>query len=173
MFTHSAFLHLNLTRTSSLTHTASDVDIPSELTRLPKELTPADMLRISEQPLVESSPAAGKSSLNEHLTDEELALAMWAADVQVSTDAVLAQALQHSDDAAFIASHQYAQRLLAAEKRNALDAEFARRLQELENKGGVIDGIYDIEQALGIEEIESILVSTSVYDVDESIYDTN
>ncbi|KAI0340375.1 hypothetical protein BDW22DRAFT_1486226 [Trametopsis cervina] len=145
---------------------ASDV----ELSRLLNELTPAEIAEILEltsvevdeilqQPLPNLADGKSSSSLDEHATDEESVLAMWAADVQVSTDAVLAQALQHSDDAAFIASHQYAQRLLAAEKRNALDAEFAWRLQELENKGGVIDDIYDIEQVLGIEEIESILAS--------------
>ena len=88
-----------------------------------------------------------------------LALAMLAADVRMSSDAAYAQALQHSDDAASIASQQYVQQLLAAEKKVTLDIEFARRLQQLEDSGRAgNDTKHDIETVLGKREIESILV---------------
>ena len=88
-----------------------------------------------------------------------LALAMLAADVRMSSDAAYAQALQHSDDAASIASQQYVQQLLAAEKKVTLDIEFARRLQQLEDNGKAGNGTeQDIEIVLGKRRIEDILV---------------
>ena len=100
--------------------------------------------------------------------DMAIALTMLAADVRVGGDAVYAQALQHSDDVASIASQQYAQRLLAAEKKIALDIEFARRLQQLEDRGEADDEMNDAEAVLGRGEIERILVST-VLPKDKSI----
>lgn len=91
------------------------------------------------QTLTDSALANGKIPKKVRLANEEsdteVALAMLAADARMSSDAAFAQALQHSDDAASIASRQYAQRVLAAEKKLALDAEFARRLQEMDDDG--------------------------------------
>ena len=87
------------------------------------------------------------------------ALTMLAADVRVGSDAANAQTLQHSDDAASIASHQYDQRLPAAEKKVALDIEFASRLQQLEDRDEANNGMNDADTVLGKGEIERILVS--------------
>jgi hypothetical protein len=97
-------------------------------------------------------------------SDEEIALAMLAADVRLSSDAAYAQALQHLDDAASIASQQYSQRLLAAEKKMMLDTEFARRLQQMEERGIDVDDptTIDADQVLGNAEIERILVSVLI-----------
>lgn len=83
---------------------------------------------------------------------------MLAVDVRVSSDATYAQALQHSDDAASTASRQFAQKLLATERKIALDIEFARRLQQLEKDGRAVGGVSDADAVLGRDEIERILV---------------
>ncbi|KAI0766295.1 hypothetical protein BC629DRAFT_1596450 [Irpex lacteus] len=96
-------------------------------------------------------------STAEELSDVEIALAMLAVDVRVSSDATYAQALQHSDDAASTASRQFAQKLLATERKIALDIEFARRLQQLEKDGRAVGGVSDADAVLGRDEIERIL----------------
>ena len=59
----------------------------------------------------------------------------------------MAQALQHSEDSNMAASRQYAQKLAAAEKKCALDAEFARRLQAAINEGHDDDDDFDMRDA--------------------------
>lgn len=118
-----------------------------------------------EQSLKDSALLSGKFPKRTkpvaETSDVALALAMLAADVRMSSDAAYAQALQHSDDAASIASRQYAQQLLAAEKKVALDVEFARRLQQLENSGDIDENMDDAERVLGRGDIERIMVSVS------------
>ncbi|KAI0766296.1 hypothetical protein BC629DRAFT_1596451 [Irpex lacteus] len=114
-----------------------------------------------EQSLKDSALLSGKFPKRTkpvaETSDVALALAMLAADVRMSSDAAYAQALQHSDDAASIASRQYAQQLLAAEKKVALDVEFARRLQQLENSGDIDENMDDAERVLGRGDIERIM----------------
>ncbi|KAI0694968.1 hypothetical protein BC835DRAFT_1406347 [Cytidiella melzeri] len=90
-------------------------------------------------------------------SDAELALAMLAVDVRMISDTAHAQALQHSDVAACIVSQQYAQQLFAAEKKILLDTEYARRLQQLENRREVVGDPAANDDDLGQRKIERIL----------------
>ena len=65
-------------------------------------------------------------------TDEEVALRMFVESARITGDAAYAQSLHNSLD---IASYQLAQKLAAAEKKVLLDAEFAKRLQALDDAG--------------------------------------
>ena len=65
-------------------------------------------------------------------TDEDVAMRMFVESARVTGDAAYAQSLHNSLD---IASYQLAQKLAAAEKKILLDAEFAKRLQALDDAG--------------------------------------
>jgi len=67
-------------------------------------------------------------------TDEEVALRMFVESARVTGDAAYAQSLHNSVD---IASYQLAQKLAAAEKKILLDAEFAKRLQAVDDAGEI------------------------------------
>ncbi|KAF9819392.1 hypothetical protein IEO21_02135 [Rhodonia placenta] len=95
-------------------------------------------------------------------SDGDLVLKMVIKELRMSSDATLAQALQHSDDVTIIAGQQHAQRLAAGEKKLLLDAEFARRLQAVDdNANADIDTAeyMDAETVLGRETIEQLLAS--------------
>ncbi|KAI0765331.1 hypothetical protein C8Q74DRAFT_1287700 [Fomes fomentarius] len=95
-------------------------------------------------------------------TDEDVVLDVLAAEISANKNAAVAQALQHADDSNMAASRQYAQKLAAAEKKYALDAEFARQLQEAIDNGDDDDDdldMRDAESVLGQDAIESILAS--------------
>ena len=79
--------------------------------------------------------------------NEDVVLQVLAAEVTANKDALMAQALQHSEDSNMAASRQYAQKLAAAEKKCALDAEFARRLQAAINEGHDDDDDFDMRDA--------------------------
>lgn len=68
-------------------------------------------------------------------SDHDVALEVLAAEVLANKDAVIAQSWQHAEDSNLLASRQYAQKLVAAEKKSAIDAEFARRLQQAIDNG--------------------------------------
>lgn len=109
--------------------------------------------------------------------NEDIAVRLMVEDARLSSDALYAQALQHSTDVNNVASLQLAQSLAAAEKKIRLDEEFARRLQEADD-GGEIDtddiNMRDAERyahsqflayspyisgsVLGTDRIESIMV---------------
>ena len=65
-------------------------------------------------------------------TDEDMAMRMFVESARVTGDAAYAQSLHNSLD---IASYQLAQKLAAAEKKIMLDAEFAKRLQAVDDSG--------------------------------------
>ncbi len=80
-------------------------------------------------------------------TDEDVVLDVLAAEISANKSAAVAQALQHADDSNMAASRQYAQKLAAAEKKYALDAEFARQLQEAIDNGDDDDEDLDMRDA--------------------------
>lgn len=67
--------------------------------------------------------------------DEEIAVRLMVQGARLTSDASLAQTLQHSTDVNHIASQQLAQKLAATERKILLDAEFARRLQDTDDAG--------------------------------------
>lgn len=69
------------------------------------------------------------------LPDDALALQLLSAEARTSSDAAFAQGLQQSEDASLIASRQYALKVAAEEKKFALDAEFAKKLHEVDEAG--------------------------------------
>ncbi|KAI0336752.1 hypothetical protein GY45DRAFT_1315385 [Cubamyces sp. BRFM 1775] len=91
--------------------------------------------------------------------DQDMALEILSAEIAASKDALFAQALQHAEDRDLVASQHYAQRLAAAEKKNALDAEFARRLQQAFEDGEEDIEMADAESMLGRHVIEDIMAA--------------
>ena len=83
-------------------------------------------------------------SISEPLVDDgDLALAIFAADARLTSDAAYVESLQLSEEASFVASQQYAQTVAAAEKKLLLDTEFARKLQDAENAGTAKSGVLE------------------------------
>ena len=80
-------------------------------------------------------------------SEQDVVLDVLSAEIIANKDAAVAQALQHSEDSNIAASRQYAQKLVAAEKKCALDAEFARRLQEAIDQGQDDDEDFDVRDA--------------------------
>ncbi|KIM74131.1 hypothetical protein PILCRDRAFT_828552 [Piloderma croceum F 1598] len=90
--------------------------------------------------------------------DGDLALAIFAADARLTSDAAYVESLQLSEEASFVASRQYAQTVAAAEKKLLLDTEFARKLQDAENAGTAKSGILeDADSILGPHAIDAIM----------------
>lgn len=85
--------------------------------------------------------------------DGEVALRLMMEDARLSGDALFAQASQHSEDSNATMSLQYAQKLAAEEKKLAIDAEFARRLQEADEDDDNPDGA-DAEHMKSAERYE-------------------
>ncbi|KAJ7048506.1 hypothetical protein C8F01DRAFT_1190188 [Mycena amicta] len=114
-----------------------------------------------DQILATSAQASGQFSKPSDVKDDSdsddqlVALEILAGDARVSSDALYAQRVQSAN----LADMQYAQKVAAAEKKLMLDAEFARRLQAMDEEGQEMDGVDDAESVLGRDEIESILAS--------------
>ncbi|KAF8067842.1 hypothetical protein FPV67DRAFT_1626064 [Lyophyllum atratum] len=87
--------------------------------------------------------------------DVDLAFQLYLSDARVSNDASYAQAVQSQTYTVNTADHQYAQKLAANERHDSirkvnLDAEFARRLQVMDDAGQAdIDDVKDAECILG------------------------
>jgi hypothetical protein len=69
--------------------------------------------------------------------DHDIAARIFVEGFRPSSDHLCAQVLQHSIDASEVASQQFVQKLVAAEKNILLDAEFAKRLQDAEDNGQI------------------------------------
>ncbi|OSD08736.1 hypothetical protein PYCCODRAFT_1455722 [Trametes coccinea BRFM310] len=122
----------------------------------------AEALQLSETFRV-SALAAGRFPKNVQAvktdpSDEDLAMEVLAAEIIASKDALIAQELQHAEESDLTASRQYAQKLAAAERKCALDAEFAKRLQDAFDDGND-DLNMDAESVLGQHTIEDIMAS--------------
>nr|GAT58831.1 predicted protein [Mycena chlorophos] len=87
--------------------------------------------------------------------DQLVALNVFAADARLTGDAAYAQKVQSQS----LADMQYAQKIAAAEKKLMLDAEFARRLQAMDDGGEDMDAADDAERLLGREAVDSIFAS--------------
>ncbi|KAJ7857297.1 hypothetical protein B0H14DRAFT_2751532 [Mycena olivaceomarginata] len=98
---------------------------------------------------------SAKTGVSTTQDDEDLALALLAEDARVSSDAAFAQRVQAST----IADVHYAQKVAAAEKKMMLDAEFARRLQAVDDEGQDTDQVKDAESLLGRDAVERIMAS--------------
>ena len=81
----------------------------------------------------------------ENMSDIDLAIRLMAEEARRSGDAALAQSLQHSEDTEATVNRQYAMKLAASEKRIMLDAEFAKKLQEM-GKGMDAPDVRDAEK---------------------------
>ena len=92
-------------------------------------------------------------------TDGDVATRVFAESAGVTADAALAQSLVNSFG---VGSYQLAQKLITAEMKIMLDAEFAKRLQAAAN-GGEIDTDAPEMQDAGryVMELPSLLVSRS------------
>ncbi|THH01179.1 hypothetical protein EW026_g1466 [Hermanssonia centrifuga] len=106
--------------------------------RIIGETLEAEMLQL-EQVLSDSALASARTpeQVERSLTvsDVEVALAIAAAEAQTVLDAACAQDLKHSHDASLLLSQQFAQKLHATEKKFTLDAEFAKKLDEINRNG--------------------------------------
>ncbi|KAI0360484.1 hypothetical protein OH77DRAFT_1501240 [Trametes cingulata] len=126
-----------------------------------EDMRAAEQLQLGEA-LRTSALAAGRFPKRSHPTklghsDQDVALEILSAEVIANKDAVIAQALQHQEDSNLVASRQYAQKLAAAEKKCALDAEFARRLQQALDDGDEDVEMRDAEHILDPEIIDEIM----------------
>ncbi|KAJ7151190.1 hypothetical protein C8R46DRAFT_1008020 [Mycena filopes] len=88
--------------------------------------------------------------------DEDIALEIYAEDARLSSDAAYAQRVQNAG----LADMQYAQKVAAAEKKLMLDAEFARRLQAVDDEGRDTDQVKDAESLLGRDVIDNLMASS-------------
>ncbi|KAI0674525.1 hypothetical protein C8Q78DRAFT_1015358 [Trametes maxima] len=123
----------------------------------------AEELQLSEA-MQSSALAAGRfprrvQPVSLGVSDEDVAFDILSSEILANKDAAIAQAMQHAEDSNVIASKQYAQKLAAAEKKCALDAEFARRLQEAMNNGEEDIDMRDAESVLGQDVIEDIMAN--------------
>ncbi|KAI0371250.1 hypothetical protein BV20DRAFT_965420 [Pilatotrama ljubarskyi] len=121
----------------------------------------AEQLQLGEA-LRTTALAAGRFPKRSQLTalgnsDQDVALELLSAEIMANKDAIIAQTLQHAEDSNIIASRQYAQKLAAAEKKCALDAEFARRLQQALDDGEDDIEMRDAEHVLGPNIIDEIM----------------
>ncbi|KAJ7755328.1 hypothetical protein DFH07DRAFT_743267 [Mycena maculata] len=87
--------------------------------------------------------------------DEDIALEIYAQDARLSSDSAYAQRIQSSG----LADMQYAQKVAAAEKKLMLDAEFAMRLQAIDDEGRDTDQVKDVESLLEQDEIDKIMAA--------------
>ncbi|KAG6916428.1 hypothetical protein DXG01_006832 [Tephrocybe rancida] len=88
--------------------------------------------------------------VNDPDNDAVLAFEMYVADARVSSDAAYAQTVQNEAFTANTVDWQFAQRLAANERKFNLDAEFARRLQAMDDEGrSDIDNVKDAESIFG------------------------
>lgn len=88
-----------------------------------------------------------KSSTPQDYDDARIATEMFLSGAQSISDHAVAETLQLSQEAAFIAGQQLAQKVAAEENKIALDSEFARRLQAANDDGAIdLDTVMDVER---------------------------
>ncbi|KAH8101927.1 hypothetical protein BXZ70DRAFT_932499 [Cristinia sonorae] len=115
------------------------------------------------QSLADSAGGNGripKRAAKEPIPDMDYALSLMVEEARLSSDAALAQSLQHSDDAEATANRQFAIKLAASDRKTMLDAEYAKRLQEADDEMDIDEPkMKDAESVLGQDIIEQILAS--------------
>ncbi|KAJ7487800.1 hypothetical protein FB451DRAFT_1528476 [Mycena latifolia] len=98
---------------------------------------------------------SASTGVSEVKDDADIALEIYAEDARLSSDSAYAQRIQSSN----IADRQYAQKVAAAERKLMLDAEFARRLQAVDEEGRDIDQAKDAESLLGRDVVDKIMAA--------------
>ncbi|KAG6836717.1 putative NRPS-like protein biosynthetic cluster [Arthromyces matolae] len=93
---------------------------------------------------------------NDHMdVDGDLAFEVFVADALSNSDAAYAQTIQNETFTTNTVDLQFAQRLAANERKMNFDAEFARRLQAIDDQGEHdIDSIKDADSLLGSKALE-------------------
>ncbi|KAI0066084.1 hypothetical protein BV25DRAFT_1868368 [Artomyces pyxidatus] len=126
----------------------------------------AENLQVKEALQSDGNQTKGKRyiSPSPDIVDEDLqmALQLSAHDARISSDAALAAKVQQDDDADFRASYHYAQQVAASENKFALDAEFARSLQKMDEIGTQdIDDpmMQDADRVVGRDVVEQLFAS--------------
>ena len=109
---------------------------------------------------LESPQPHSQKVVDEPETDEDVAARLLVESARVTGDAAYAQSLRDPFD---VASYQLAQKLAAAENKIMLDAEFAKRLQAIEDSGDVDMDAPDMQDAdKCVAERPSLLMSRSL-----------
>ncbi|KAL4073615.1 hypothetical protein J3A83DRAFT_4357612 [Scleroderma citrinum] len=98
-----------------------------------------------------------RMSTTQDCDDAKIAMEIFLSGAQTISDHAVAEALQVSQEAGFIAGQQLAQKIAAEETKVALDAEFARKLQAAIDGGTMDVDTVDVEALLGREEMECVL----------------
>lgn len=111
----------------------------------------AEALQLAELAIVFDASEEKQSKLLPVGVDDDiqLILRLVAEDLRVATDFAYAEALQQAGDVHVtdnIASLQFAQKLAATEKKSLIDAQFAKKLQDLSDSGQNIDAFDDAER---------------------------
>lgn len=79
--------------------------------------------------------------------DADFALRLYMDDLRRTSDATYVESLQVEEEKSLAASRQYALSVAAAESKLRLDAEFAKKLQEIENAGRGADTMeFDVDR---------------------------
>ncbi|KAF5383165.1 hypothetical protein D9615_004990 [Tricholomella constricta] len=119
-----------------------------------ESMKPAEKLQADK--LVTATSAQGRikrsnpdSAATTPDSDADLAFQMYLFDSRVANDAAYAQSIQNETSTMDTVDRQYAQRLATNERKIGLDAEFARRLQAIDDEGEDIDLVEDAESTLG------------------------
>lgn len=115
----------------------------------------AEKLQLAELAVVFDIPEEKQSKLPlaGAYDDIQLVLRLVAEDLRAATDFAYAEALQKASEVQVtetVTSMQFAQKLAAAEKKNLIDSEFAKKLQDLIDSGQAVDTVDDAEGYLFI-----------------------
>ncbi|TRM63510.1 hypothetical protein BD626DRAFT_272723 [Schizophyllum amplum] len=116
-----------------------------------------------DQAMAASHLAAGRIPKNTYKrnipspSDSEVALELYLAEQIANADAAYAENLRTAQQASIAVDFQFAQKLAAAERKAALDAEFAKRLQAEDEDGRDVGMNVDAEGMLSRDEMDMIL----------------
>ncbi len=96
--------------------------------------------------------------------DSHMAIKLMANEAWAAADSAIAQTTHNREGVQTLSDRQFAMKLAVAEQRDQLDLEFAKALQRLEDEGqrDIADpSMQDVEDVLGSDMVQSILVSES------------
>lgn len=120
---------------------ATATDLSSELAVLQfleddlRAAADAERIQLREILTATAPPTrSGHTAVSDQSFDTDLAFGISAVDAQIARDQAYAKLLE-SQDASLTVSRQYAQKIAAAEQKSRLDTEFARKLQDIIDRG--------------------------------------
>src|SRR5258706_9430383 len=96
--------------------------------------------------------------------DSHMAIKLMANEAWAAADSAIAETAHNREGVQTLSDRQFAMKLAVAEQRDQLDLEFAKALQRLEDEGqrDISDpSMQDVEDVLGSDMVQSILVSES------------